>query len=78
MNFIKFQLVEVINPETSEVLTKLRAISSDGQSLNVFHPNHSIEDIKKDADAIRESLVVGETEFGKYAYIPNAKVLEEF
>lgn len=78
MKFVKFQLVEVTNPETGEVLEKLRAVTDDGQSLNVFHPNHSIEDIKKDAQAIRESLVVGETEFGKYAYIPNAIVKEEF
>lgn len=78
MNFTKFLLQEVTNPETAEVSQRIMVATDTNQLIRLFHPNHSIEDIKKDADSIRKSLIVGESEYGKFAYIPQAITLEEF
>jgi hypothetical protein len=78
MNFTKFLLQEVTNHTNGEVSQRIMVATDTNQLIRLFHPNHTLEDIKKDADSIRKSLVVGESEYGKFAYIPLAITLEEF
>lgn len=73
---IKFQLVEVTNPATGDVVKKFRVLFNDLTTLS-FVTDLSLEDIRAQKEELLPKVSIGEGQFGKYAYISRAKVLEE-
>ena len=77
MKAIGFALVEATNPNTAEVTKKIRVKFDNMFSCNLL-TDLTVEDIKKDRDAILGKIEVRDGEFGKYAIISRVTVLEKF
>ena len=77
MKAIGFSLVEATNPNTGDVTKKIRVNFDNAFSCNLL-TDLTVEDIKKDRDAILGKIEVRDGEFGKYAIIRRITVLEEF
>lgn len=77
MKAIGFALVEATNPNNGEVTQKIRVKFDNMFSCNLL-TDLTVEDIKKDRDALLGKIEVREGEFGKYAIISRVTVLDEF
>ena len=77
MKAIGFSLVEATNPKTGDITKKIRVKFDNASSYNLL-TDLTVEEIKKDRDAILSKVELREGEFGKYAVISRVTVLKQF
>lgn len=77
MKATSFRLVEATNPNTSEVVKKIKVMFDNAMSYNLL-TDLTVEDIKKDRDTLLAKVELREGEFGKFAVISRVTILEEF
>ncbi len=77
MKFTKFRVVRVINPNTKEESTKLRAVTEDGKEFNIL-TDMPLADIKEQRDTLLAKIIIKEGPFGQFGVFRMSEILEEF
>lgn len=77
MIFQGFRKVEATNPNTGEVVQKIRVYDDEGFEYTLL-TDRSAEDIKKNRDDVLSRLVKTETQYGTCVRERRSTVLEEF
>lgn len=76
-NFQSFRRVSVTNPTTGETREKIQVIHKDGHSYTLL-TDLTVEQIKADREALLGKIDLREGEYGTYAVITRATILENF
>ena len=77
MEFTKFRVVKVINPNTQEESTKLRAVTTDNKEFNIL-TDMPLDAIKADREALLAKIIIKEGPFGQFGVFRQSEILEEF
>lgn len=77
MEFTKFRVVKVINPNTQEESTKLRAVTVDGKEFNIL-TDMPLADIKEQRDTLLARIIIKEGQYGQFGVFRMSEILEEF
>jgi hypothetical protein len=77
MEFIKFRVVKVVNPNTQEESTKLRAVTVDNKEFNIL-TDMPLDAIKADRNALLAKIIIKEGPYGQFGVFRMSEVLEEF
>jgi len=77
MKAIGFMLVDATNPNTGEVVRKIRVTFDNSSSLPLL-TDETVETIKAGKDAFLAKVDVREGEFGKYCVFTKFTVIDAF
>lgn len=77
MKAIGFMLVDATNPNTGEVVRKLRVTFDNSSSLPLL-TDETVETIKASRDEFLAKVDVREGEFGKYCLFTKFNVIDKF
>ena len=75
--FTGFKMVQVTNPNTSEVSKKLRVVNSNSEEFDLL-TDLTVEAIKADRANILAKIIIKQGPFRPFAVIRQSEVLEEF
>lgn len=82
MKAVSFKKIEVVNPTSGVVSTKVNVVFDNGVDMNLLGRDMTTDEliahIKLDRQAALDQVVVRNGQYGQFAVLSQAKTLEEF